>query len=320
MAADTAVLGAAIGLRAHQVSPFLRSLRNSGYRGDVVLVVDWALRRELRHEASTLGVRLLWTPTLLPMNFGRIHASRTLRVLWATVQAPVWRLLAALDRLPLEQGRRTRLKGTVGQLVCTPMEARFLRYWRYLRKEPHARVLLTDVRDVLFQSDPFDELPAIGLAVSIETRSYTVGTEPLNSDWVRKAYGEDVLTEIGQSPVSCVGVTYGDRRSMSAYLELMTEEILRLPAAAARDGGADTAIHNTLIWTDRLGPVHRLETLDSPVATLNGVPEEDVRLSPRGRLLNRDGSEPSVLHQYDRLPGGAGQGLVQELARLEPGD
>ncbi len=67
-------------------------------------------------------------------------------------------------------------------------------------------------------------------------------------------------------------------------------------------GGADTAIHNMLVWTGRLGEPALLEPLNSPIATLNGIDATSVSLSPTGRLLNADGSEPSVLHQYDRLP------------------
>jgi hypothetical protein len=115
-------------------------------------------------------------------------------------------------------------------------------------------------------------------------------------------YGRAVLDRIGHNPPSCVGVTYGDGQSIERYLRLMVAEILALEAPAARQGGADTAIHNYLLWTGQLGEVHLLETLASAVATLTGISAEDTNLSPAGRLLNRDGSEPSVLHQYDRLP------------------
>jgi hypothetical protein len=93
----------------------------------------------------------------------------------------------------------------------------------------------------------------------------------------------------------------------------MVGEILRLSARAAGNGGADTAIHNVLVWTGQLGEVQALETLGSPVATLNGIPEAEVTLSPQGHLLNADGSEPSIVHQYDRVPG-LGQALLASLA------
>jgi hypothetical protein len=182
------------------------------------------------------------------------------------------------------------------------MDARFFHFLRFLQRHPYERVLITDVRDVLFQRDPFADLPREGLAVSIETRRYTIATEPHNRTWLAEAFGPELVERIGASPVSCVGVTCGDIRAMSDYLHLMTTEMRQLSAKVARRGGADTAIHNALLWTGQLGNVHRLETLASPVATLNGIPAEEAKLSPRGTLLNTDGSEPSVVHQYDRVP------------------
>ncbi len=313
MGEETLVLGAAIDLTADEVRPFLSSLRKAGYRGTVVLAVDRAVRRQLRQEAVSFDVQFLWTPTLLPLSFRSVHRSRALRTVWAALQGPLWSLLGLVDRLPVKAVTRTNLKMRMAQLLCTPMETRFLSYRRYLAKRPHARVLLLDVRDVLFQDDPFVALPVAGLGVSVENQRYTIAAEPRNAAWMKETYGQEMLDRIGGSPVSCVGVTYGDLRSISAYLELMAEEILRLPASAARRGGADTAIHNMLVWTDRLGPVTLLETLASPVATLNDIPAKDVQLSSDGRLLNRDGSKPSVLHQYDRLPGVA-SALLRALA------
>jgi hypothetical protein len=192
------------------------------------------------------------------------------------------------------------------------MEARFLRFEALLEARPYDHVLICDVRDVLFQRDPFPDLRGSGLAVSIETRRYTIEDEPLNARWVRDVYGQDVLDRIGANPVSCVGVTYGDRVGMSVYLRLMREEIVRLSSRAARQGGADTAIHNHIVWSGRLAQPRLLETLASPVATLNGISEQEISLDSEGRVLNRDGSEPSVVHQYDRLPAIA-PGLVRAV-------
>lgn len=312
MSVDHLVLGAAVGLSADQVTPFLASVRSSGYSGDVVLFVDVPLARRLRRDPSAVGVELVSVRRLLPVSFRRLRSSRLARLPWGGFQVIVWTSMKTAGRLPVPDALRRKLQVGLALLVCTPMESRFLRYRQLLATRPYKRVLIADVRDVLFQSDPFAQLPLHGLAVSIETRRYTVATQPHNSAWIRQAYGEDALRRIGANPVSCVGVTYGDSQAISAYLELVTDEILRLPARAARRGGADTAVHNFLLWTGRLGAVSPLETLASPVATLNGISPDEVSFSPAGHLLNEDGSEPSVLHQYDRVPGAAGM-LLRSL-------
>lgn len=307
------MLGAALGLDAKQVMPFLDSLRNTGYAGDVALVVDRRLAAELSEDAHARGVELVRGRSLLPVSFLRMHRGRIWKRVWTPLQILGWGLVKAAGRLRVAGGAATTAQRLLAELICTPMEARFLRYERLLDLHPHDRILICDVRDVVFQRDPFVDLRGPGLAVSIETRRYTIGDEPLNAKWVRDTYGQDVLSRIGANPVTCVGVTYGDREGMALYLRLMRAEIVRLSARAAREGGADTAIHNYLVWTGRLADPRLLEALASPVATLNGIPERDVPLNAQGRLLNGDGSEPSVIHQYDRLPGIA-PSLLRALA------
>jgi hypothetical protein len=296
------IMGAAIGLTYDQVRPFVTSLRKAGYDESVVLFVDRALARSLRRDPVARGVILIKARQWLPFRLGLLDHPRAMRLLWRPLQAALWVLVRGLGRLPASEERRTRLRLPFAMLLYTPMDTRFLRYRRYLELHPHERVLLTDVRDVVFQNDPFQHLPHTGLAVSLEVPAYTIETEVHNAAWVKRAYGSEMLTEIGANRVSCVGVTAGDTAAISTYLREMSSELLRMSPRAAGIGGADTAIHNVLLWTGRFGQVHRLEPLASPVATLTGVEEADVVLSSEGRLLNEDGSEASVLHQYDRLP------------------
>jgi hypothetical protein len=305
-------MGSATGLPADQVRPWLASLRGCGYSGDIALFVSGRLHRQLRRDPLAANVQLLRARSLLPLNFRRVYDNRALWMLWRLAQAVLWTTMTFVSRAPLPARARGSLQVAIAQRACTPMDARFFYFLRYLRLHPYERVLLTDVRDVLFQRDPFIDIPPSGLAVSIETRRYTIASEPNNRRWLADAFGPKLVKEIGANPVSCVGVTCGDAGAMGNYLGLMTKEMLRLPAKVARTGGADTAIHNALLWTDQLESVQPLETLASPVATLNAIPEDEVKLSTCGTLLNTDGSEPSVVHQYDRVRGLA-PALLQAL-------
>jgi hypothetical protein len=307
----TVVIGSAVGLTLNQIRPFLTSLRSCGYRGDVVLFVGGRLRRRLRRDPLAAGVRILHVRGLLPIGFRQVRHSRVLWAVWRAVQTVGWAIVKVTGRLPLPAGARLAVQGAIARMVCTPMEARFLHARRFLERNPYDLVVLTDVRDVLFQRDPSADIPAQALGVSIETRRYTIGSERLNRMWMRDTFGPEVFARVEAKPVSCVGVTYGGSGAVARYLDLMTREILRLSSATARRGGADTAIHNFLVWTDQLGHVEPLETLASPVATLNGIAEDEVKLSACGGLLNADGSEPSIVHQYDRVPG-----LARALLRV----
>jgi hypothetical protein len=311
--ADTVVMGAAIGLTRDQVRPFLISLNNSGYRGQTVLFVHRALADELRHDPAATQVTLVRVTQWLPFKLRLTERPRVLRLLWRLFQRTLFAALKSLQRVSVGGELALRLRDALARVIYPPMDSRFLLYSRYLRLNPHSHALLTDVRDVLFQNDPFAHLPATGLAVSLETDGYTVASEPHNAEWVARAYGPDMLARIGAHRVSCVGVTSGDREAILRYLSLFSDQLLALSPREAGVAGADTAIHNVLLRTGRLGPVHELEPLASPVATLNEIEESALSLGPTGLLLNRDGGEVSVLHQYDRLPGLRAR-LLQTLA------
>jgi hypothetical protein len=298
-AADHVVLGAAIGLRREQVMPFVISLRRTGYSGDIVLYVDRSLARQMR-EASTL-YHLTLVPALqwLPFRRRLWQHKRFMRWLWSPFQTMLWSISMTPRLVPADH---LLLRSRLSLLMYPPMDTRFIRFQRFLRTTTYTHVLLSDVRDVLFQTDPFTDLPDAGLAVSVETPRYTIATEKHNAMWLRRVYGDGLLAQIGDRRVSCVGVTLGERERIVDYLRQFCGELLALSPSAIGVGGADTAIHNMLLWTGRLGEVQLLEPTASIVATLNAIDPVDIRLDEAGRLLNRDGSQVSVIHQYDRQP------------------
>lgn len=292
------MIGAAVGYPAHLIAPFIESLRRAGYRGDVALVVDRRLARVGKRDPLFRDVAFITAMQWVPMLFGLLGQGRRRRLfpLWRAVSIVAWTVLATMRGLlrpPL---------WLVGALL-PPTESRFLVFERYLAGADYDRVLISDVRDVLFQRDPFETLPARGLAVSIESRQLTLTSEAHNAAWLRLAYGAEVLERIGERPVSCSGVTTGDRDAVRRYLRLMCREILRLPWRALGRSGVDQAVHNYLLWTGQLGDVHALETLAGPVATLGAMPDGQFRFDVRGRLIDDDGHVIAVVHQYDRIPG-----------------
>jgi hypothetical protein len=197
---------------------------------------------------------------------------------------------------------RLRLQLPAAARLYPSTETRYLFCERLLNERSYDRVLLSDTRDVLFQSDPFSALPVEGLAVSIESRTYTLATESHNAGWIVQGFGTVMLERIGHNAIACSGVTYGDGDNIGKYLELMVRGILRRKLGALGWGGMDQAIHNVLLWTGQLGDVTEMETLDSPVATFGGVAADQLHVGDDDRLLNRDGTIISILHQYDRLP------------------
>lgn len=165
-------------------------------------------------------------------------------------------------------------------------------------------ILLTDIRDVVFQADPFD--PDLGLAelegrvcCFLEDPVTPIGKSALNADWIRRAYGLDILAELAGRPISCAGTVFGGREALLDYLRLLTRE---LDAIRPDFFGSDAAAHNLLVHR---GLIPGLEVFDNdrgPVLTLALKAPETIRLDRRHRVVNDLGRVVPVLHQYDRHP------------------
>ena len=179
---------------------------------------------------------------------------------------------------------------------------RYAHYYEILQRTPDTdQVLLTDVRDVLFQSDPFTP-PAQQLEVFLEEPGLTIGSEPFNRRWIHNLYGADELAAIGGLTASCSGTVAGPRDAVLNYLKEMSEAIMtrRRPL-----GSHDQGVHNHLLRHDRFPHARIVPNGYGRVLTMGGM--RQVRRDAEGRALNHDGTVPAVIHQYDRHPTIAGQ-------------
>jgi hypothetical protein len=180
---------------------------------------------------------------------------------------------------------------------------RILFYQALLREVPHySQIMLTDVRDVIFQRDPFEFSLEATLHCVLEERSQTLSSCPHNSAWIRSFYGEGGLAAIGHNPISCNGTVFGTHTGISAYLDLMAEELSAPHNPAPRTFGIDQAIHNHLLWSGRLPDARLHENRQGPVMTMAYMDASQIQRSPQGEVVNDDGRAVHVLHQYDRHP------------------
>jgi hypothetical protein len=176
--------------------------------------------------------------------------------------------------------------------------SRYFDYLDFLARdgEAYASVMISDLRDVVFQSDPFEKpLPA---DIVFAQERCLLGESPVNQRWMAEAYGEAVAHNVRDCLVSCSGTTFGTVSGMLRYLVAMTTELAGL---ASRDillsRGMDQGIHNYVI---RMRPLRNawFDPTDSLVATMHFVPDESIQTTPRGVLI--DGKLVPVVHQWDR--------------------
>ncbi len=310
VAPRTLVLGAAIGYEPEAVQPFLRSLRRAGYTGMVGLIVAEQAAAAFESSPEMADVLLVTTKEWAP-NRARVFRTRKVgRFLWMPLQLLEWAVVRGAGLAPfVSEGRRA----TLAERLFHPQLSRFFHYRRIIEGGSFDRILLSDVRDVYFQSDPFESLPPQGLSVSVEDPSYTVATEYWNARWIKAAFGPDVLAEIGDNRVTCAGVTFGDAGAILSYVQAMVQQLLSMRLRAFI-GQGDQGLHNYLVWTGQLGEVHHMESMRSPIVTLNGVAYSELQFGPDARLVNPDGSTISIIHQYDRTPQLAAE-LLETLSK-----
>lgn len=269
--AENLILGAAAGYAWADVRPFVLSLRDAGYTGDLVL---FRRRGEPLPRKATDAYRI----QVEFFDKGYPYLS--------SFPDPGGLLP---DRLP----REPRIH-----------DSRFMMYYLYLQEygSSYSRVMLADVRDVYFQRDPFDFPWDCDLCCFLEDQNVTILESRYNRQWVKSAVGEQALQEIGHETVSCSGLTTGTVTGILRYLE----QIVSLTIAVLLDETVpihelfDQGLHNYLLYAGRLGSVRLLSNETGPVLTLGYTPRGSVKRNAHGQFLTDGGDVANVLHQYDR--------------------
>ena len=175
---------------------------------------------------------------------------------------------------------------------------RFLCLEEALRGVKCNGVLLTDTRDVYFQTNPAIALPAEGLNVFEEDASMTIGTCPYNSLWIQLGYGDEALRKMSKEAISCVGTVCGDYGSVTYYLRLLRQEVERIQPRTQKP--QDQGAHNYLINDVLDATCWKNE--DAEVYTVGYIkPFGRVRVVD-GKVVNSRGRAPAVIHQWDRHP------------------
>ncbi len=180
-----------------------------------------------------------------------------------------------------------------------PAVERFGAYLSGLDAYPEARrVLMTDVRDVVFQDHPLQE-PVAELEFYPESGDDTLAEDPKNLAWLRRLVGEPIADQLLGRTCICAGTIIGHADEVRRLCRL-----LLFLGGIPRSGhggafGADQAACNLSVYLGLCpGEVRPNFTR---VATLQRTPSSSLRVEG-GRLLNPDGSISPIVHKYDRHP------------------
>ena len=179
-----------------------------------------------------------------------------------------------------------------------PVVARFADYARLIESRPGLRsVLLTDVRDVVFQADPFAK-PLTNVEVFIEDEAHVLGRNRFHDKYLRALAGDAAADGLSDQPCLCAGTVIGPAGDIARLCRLVLT-LCAIPRANVGGGfGIDQAamefaVHQGLIGATVQPNYSRVATIGLTLAGVDVVDE---------RIVNPDGSVSPIVHQYDRHP------------------
>jgi hypothetical protein len=265
------VMGMASGYTLEVYQRFVGSLRKTGYKGHIILGVAPDVSQEILDYFAWRGV----TPKILQwVNCTYANDSNNNDIFKKTTCSdPYPDIKIRWSRFPLARDWLQECK------TCT------------------GPVLQCDVRDMLFQRDPFGEgSPMVkGLQVFEEHKNQTTAHWITNVP-IKKCKGVEF-----EETMLCSGSTVGTRAAMSKYLEIMYEEMkvwIGEPKCRFDMNGDDQSIHNYLFYSKQL-----------PFAT--------AMANRAGSIVNTAGVEGAVLVKRHRAAGVA-KGLESGDAMWKP--
>lgn len=204
-----------------------------------------------------------------------------------------------------ERGIRTALFQTAAYPYSQVMLSRWYAYRDYLMRriakgKRYRNILITDVRDVIFQKPLFSQ-PCQALEFQFEAPDPRIGACPINSNWVRKGFGEQALAAIEEKRITCCGTVTGRKDGILQYIDAMTRLIAVLPEEGLASTGVDQGVHNFIAHNAMIDGAVFLDNYRR-VATLHYVDGASLRADAHGRVVNPDGAISEIAHQWDRHP------------------
>jgi len=279
------ILATSMGYDYRQLSPFIRSLQETGYDGDLVLYLA---------ETSDETVCRLRNEGIIVRRF--VYPFRNCNKL----RNPLFRLWPLIR--PLAATLRT--PNAIHALCIAFQNLSIMRnflYRGFLKTSPvrYRNVFLTDLRDVYFQRNPFERMEGRQLKAFVEEPWLTQGADVNSSRWLRDLYGEEMVRLLGEKYLICSGTILGDYQSICDYLDVF---LLSLPdARSVMRMGLDQGIHNYLIYTGKLKDVTLYPNRTSEVLTIGLVKSiEEIPQNESGEFVDVNGLPYAVIHQFDR--------------------
>ena len=181
---------------------------------------------------------------------------------------------------------------------------------------PHRFAIWTDVRDVVFQTNPSTWLENNigGDKIIVGSECLLIKKEPTNRKWVVDTFGADALEELGDEPVLNAGTIAGEAEAIQKLLFAVHDGCHRVRAlgfAESGDKARDQVVTNAILRRSPFKEITRIPRLKEGFAAVChaiGNPAfTELVDGPRpmlrnGLLLNEDGVPFSIVRSVRPQP------------------
>ena len=242
------------------VQPFFESLNRVNYRGDVVVFVSDKVSKATRRKLATADAKFI-----------DYHAA-----------------------FPFIESYRGSFKDISPSISIN--NYRFILFLQYLtwHQDEYDRVMLTDIRDVIFQKAPFAAESGQGISFFLEDPSQTF-RHKFNYEWLAAATDVQTADALADRPVSCAGITIGSIKQVIAYLAYIKSKLVHREKL---EWGLDQGIHNSYLYVAKPDGL-RVFSSDEPYVINLGA-YQPYRTNQGGEVVNSKDEPYAIVHQYDR--------------------
>jgi hypothetical protein len=242
------------------VEPFIKSLKKTGYVGDLVIFTSDTTSKTTKKLLTRQGA------TLISFN----------------------------PEYPFIEKYRDSFKNIIPSVTIN--NYRFILYLQFLIDNggKYRRVMLTDIRDVIFQKEPFSMFPDGKICFFLEDPVHNFSHQS-NYQWLSDATDIDTANQLISQTVSCAGITIGSASLIIDYLNYMKS---KLSFRNELEWGLDQGIHNSYIYLIKPAGMHLFSNDEPFVSTLGAY--QPYKENSNGEVVNSKEETYAIVHQYDR--------------------
>ena len=163
-------------------------------------------------------------------------------------------------------------------------------------KNKYKNVLITDIRDTIFQRDIFQYYRNIKSFLGVALEDGTLN-EDFNKKWILDYVGEEKYKIIQNEKIVCFGTIWGTFDKILDLSNILWEKL------KYNSNSTDQGIGNYLLYYEKLFKDFLIKSDNNgPVMTIGLTKRENIILDSHSNILNFKGEIAAIIHQYDRKP------------------